>query len=387
MDFTFTEEQASIRETIQKFITKELKRDEVRKRDESMAFPADMFKTIRDMGFCGLTVPEAWGGGGPNTLGAVLVAEELSSIYPALAAAFIASTFCGGNVISAMGSPEQKNRFLPELAQGSLMFSYALREPGDAYGRSLVKTTAARSGKGFLLNGEKAWVRLADRADYLVTLASTIDEKNSGPALSVFIVDAKAKGIAVHPAEKIGFDSMSLCRVTFEGTALTDGDILGGPGMLNRGGEQFEALMDSENLEVACTAVGLAQGAYAYASQYSKERIQFGKPIVDFGAVKHMLVDSALKIKSARLLAYQAASLRDRGIPASVEAAMARVSAVEAAHTAALNCVQVLGGYGYAKEYDAQRYMRDALVLLTGGEPVEVIKDSIGAMLSLSSGA
>jgi len=383
MDFAFSEEQGMIRETVRNFMSRECPRDVAKKTDESGQFPSGLFGTIKEMGFCGLTVPEAYGGGGPNTLGAVLVAEELASLYPSLAAVFIASAFCGGNTISSMGSPEQKRRFLPDLVQGASLFAYAFRERDEAYGGGPVKTTAAASGDAYLLNGVKSWVRLADRADYFLVTATTDPGKEPPGGMTVFIVDAKSNGISIQAADAVGFDSVNLCEVVFKDVAVGASDILGGPEMLGRGGEQFERLIDSENLEVAGVAVGLAQGAFEYASQYAKDRVQFGKPIVDFGAVRHMLVDMAVKIRSARMLAYQAAWRNDRGENNAIESAVARVTAVEAAHSAAFDCVQVLGGYGYAREYDAQRYLRDSLVMLTGGETIETIKDRIAETLSL----
>ncbi|RPI95860.1 MAG: hypothetical protein EHM32_04675 [Spirochaetales bacterium] len=385
MDFAFSEEQGLIRDTIQNFISRECQRDVAKKLDESRQFPSDLFQTIKEMGFCGLTIPEAYGGGGPNTLGAVLVVEELASLYPSLAAVFIASAFCGGNTISAMGSEEQKQRFLPALVQGASLFAYALREKEDAYGISPVKTIATAARDGFMLNGTKVWVRLADRADQLLALACTDPGKEHTKGLTMFVVDSKKKGIGIRAMEKVGFDSINLCQVTFKDVAVSASDILGGPEMLNQGWTQFERIIDSENLEVAGVAVGMAQGAFEYASQYAKDRVQFGKPIVDFGAVRHMLVDMAIKIRSARMLTYQAAWRNDHGEKMTIESAVARLNAVEAAGTASLNCVQVLGGYGYAQEYDAQRYLRDSLVMLTGAESVETIKERIGENLSLSS--
>lgn len=385
MEVIINQEQEIIRETIQKFVARECLRDVVRKQDESREFPADLYQNFSAMGFCGLTIPEAYGGGGPNTLGAVLVVEEIATMYPALSAAFIASAFCGGNIISTLGSQQQKERFLPKLVEGSLMFAYALKECDDSYDNSQVKTRATKSGKGFLINGTKTGVRLASRADYFIVLACNEPGENPVSGLTLFVVNAKDKGITIHQQEKVGFDSMSLCRVTFGDLALTAADILGGPDMLNRGNEMYSTIINSEHLEVAGTAIGLAQGAYSYAVQYAKERVQFGKQIVNFGAVRHLLVEMAIKIKSARLLTYEAAWLQDQGKNYSTEVAIARVTAIDAAHTAALNCVQVLGGYGYANEYDAQRYLRDALVLLTGGETIEVIKTSIGEMLNLQA--
>lgn len=383
MDFPLSEEQGCIRNTIRKFVAKECGREAVKKRDEAREFPTDLFQTLKRMGFCGLTIPESYDGGGPNALGAVLVVEELAAIYPTLAAAFIAASFCGGKTIADMGSLEQKRRLLPQLAQGELLCAYAWKEPDEIYGTSPIQTRAIPNGAGYRLNGTKLWVRLADRADYLMTVARTEDNADEKQGLTCFVVDAKQQGISIQPHDKVGFDSTNLCRVTFKNVLVAQTDILGGAEMLGRGWEQYERMMVSEHLEVAAVCVGLAQGAYAYAAQYAKERVQFGRPIVTFGAVRHLLVDAALAIRSARMLAYQAAWQLDQGDKVSNEAAMARVQAVHAAQMASLGAVQILGGYGYTMEYDAQRYLRDAVVALTGGESVEMLKDGIGASMAL----
>ena len=385
MNFALSEEQQLIRETIHNFVVRECSRDSVKKMDENREYPAGLFSTIQTMGFCGLIVPEEFGGGGPDTMGAVLVVEELAALYPSLAAIFIASTFCGGNIISSLGSQDQKKRLLPEIVDKASLFAYALRESDDAYGQFSARTRAVASGNGFVLSGTKVGVRLADRADYYLVLANTDPEKDPEQGLTVFIVDSKKKGITVRPTDKVGFDSITIGAVEFNNVALDASDVLGGPEMINRGWPQLQRIMESENLEVAGVALGMAQGAYEYATRYAKDRVQFGKPIIDFGAVRHMLADMAIQIKGARLIAYQAAWLNDKGENPAIESVMARYHAVGAASAAALNCVQVLGGYGYAREYDAQRYLRDAVVMLTGGESVEVIKENIAKSLALEA--
>ncbi len=385
MNFALSEEQQLIRETIHNFVVRECSRDSVKKMDERREYPAGLFKKIQDMGFCGLLVPETYGGGGPNTIGAVLVVEELAALYPPLAAIFIASTFCGGNIISALGSPDQKKRLLPAVVDEATLFAYALRESDDAYGQFSATTRAVASGNGFVLNGAKVGVRLADRADHFLVLASTDPEKEQERGLTLFIVDSKKKGIAVKPMDKVGFDSINIGTVLFEDVSLDASDVLGGPGMVDKGWTQLQRIMESENIEVAGVALGMAQGAYEYASQYARDRVQFGKPIIEFGAVRHMLADMAIQISGARLIAYQAAWLNDKGENPAIESVMARYHAVGAANTAAFNCVQVLGGYGYAREYDAQRYLRDAVVMLTGGESAEVIKENIARSLALEA--
>jgi alkylation response protein AidB-like acyl-CoA dehydrogenase len=197
-------------------------------------------------------------------------------------------------------------------------------------------------------------------------------------------VDLKTPGISKSVIEKVGVRGMSLCQVDFRDVVVPGEDVLDGSARLNSGWDQLVTVMESEHLETAACGLGIAQGVYDYAANYAKERVQFGKPIVKFEAVLHMLVDMAVSIHISRLLAYRAGWLADRGKSCLLEAVMARAHAAETARRAGMQSMQVLGGYGYTMEYDVQRYVRDSLVLLGGGRPVEVLKNSMGALLDLS---
>ena len=383
MDFALSEEQGFIRDTIRKFIAKECDREKIKKMEEEGEFPQGLFQTVAQMGFCALTIPESYGGGGPDALGAALVAQELATIYPVLAGIYTSSALCGGFNITQLASDEQKERYLPEIAQGKLLFTYAIEEPGAAYGLNRVKTTAEKDGEGYVINGTKTFVRLAERADYILTLVSTRKDEDPRDGLTIFLLDAKTPGITVNPLEKVGFDSSTLCDVVFDAVKVPKEAIVGGPEKINQGWDQYTKLMAARHLEIAILGVGIAKGAYEYAAQYAKEREQFGRPIAHFGSVKCMLVDMAIKINAARNLLYQACWLADTKGSFLAEAIMARICASQAARSASMDCVQILGGYGYANEYDAQRYLRDSLVLFEGNTTEEEIKDSLAGLLKL----
>lgn len=380
MDFQLSDDQRDIMDTIKKFTARDCPREFVRELDSKGEYPRKLIDMIAEMGFCGLTVEEKYGGAGRNVLGAVLVAEELSAVYPALAGAFIASAFCGGINISNLGSEEQKRKFLPGLAQGSLLFTYGMSEGGPDM--TPEKTIAFREGGKFVLNGNKSFVRLADRADFILTLARTGQDQDKRKGLTIFIVNGKDSAVTVKAVEKLGYNGLSLCEVHFDHVLLPEEHILGGIGGLNRGWEQCLKITETEHLEIAACSLGIAQGAFDYAASYSRERVQFGKPIVKFESIQHMLADMAMDIKAARLMTYQAGWLADEGRPCALEAAMARTYASEMARRASLQCLQILGGYGYTMEYDAQRYLRDSTVLLGGGT-AETLKGSVGDLLGL----
>ncbi len=386
MGFELTDEQKDLKDMIRKFVSKECPRDVVMGLDGREEFPGGMIKKVAGMDLCGLAIDEEYGGVGRSILGAVIVAEEISTIYPVLAGAFVSPTLCGGKNISDLGSNDQKKKYLPGLARGSLFFTCGLSEPGTGFsGLSSIRTTALRDGGKFILNGAKTFVRLADTADYMLTLARTEESGDDKKGLSFFIVDMKTPGISVNKIEKTGFNGFGLGEVTLFNVCVPEEDLLGGVEKINLGWDQLATVQESDHLEVAACSLGIAQGAYDYAANYAGERVQFGKAIVEFEAVRHMLVDMAMDIQSVRLLTYRAAWLADQGRPCLLEAAMARAHASETAKKAALQCLQIFGGYGYAMEYDAQRYVRDSLTLMGGGVTLEVLKNSIGGLLGLNN--
>ncbi len=350
MDLRLTDEQAAIRETVRDFMAKECPREVARDLDAHAEFPRALLNRIAALGFCGLTAPEEFGGAGDNLLGAAIVVEEIAALAPVLAGAFASATLRGGRVIARLGSDEQKKRWLPALARGELLFTYAEGE-------------LALEDSG--LRGICKFVALADEADYVI---ARVDD-------SCWILGAKGDGMRIQRVKKLGFRGAHLCRVAFEGAHC---ERLGGA-------EDWHMIASLRQIETSAVCVGIAQGAYDYAAQYARERIQFGKPIVEFEAIQHMLVDMAIDLRATRLLLYQACSLAEHGMPHALEAAVAKARAVELARRAALQTVQILGGYGYMMEYDAQRYVRDALALLDGSTSVEVLKNEIGILLGLAN--
>ncbi len=346
-----TDEQRAIQETIRDFMTKECPREVARDLDAREEFPRALLAQIAALGFCGLNVPEEFGGGGADLLGAVIVIEEIAALAPALAGAFAGVTLRGGRAIAQLGSEEQKKRWLPAIARGELLFTYAEGElTGDACS----------------VWGVCPFVALADQVDYMIARVGD----------ACLVVDPKSDGVRVRSVKKLGLRGAHLCRVTFDGAP---GESLGEV-------EAWRALVPLRHIETTALCVGIAQGAYDYAAQYARERVQFGKPILEFEAIRHMLVDTAMDLRAARLLLYQACSLADQGLPHALEATLAHARGVELARRAALQAVQILGGYGYMMEYDAQRYARDALALLDGSESLEVAKNDIAVLLGLTGG-
>ncbi len=377
MDFALTEEQGFIRDTIKKFVAKECEREAVKIMDEEGAFPADLFGKLSGIGLCALTVPEADGGGGPNALGAVIVTAELAAIYPALAGLFATQSLCAGQLIADLGTPEQKKKYLPGIMDGSLLMTLALMEPGQGYTEADHKTTAAPDGDRLILNGTKAFVRLADHAGFMIAYVGTGSDGGAGDFV---VVDLRSPGVVVRLLPSVGFSGMNLCEVSLESAAVGASERLGGSAGAVTDRKKWEKVMSAEHLAVAACGIGLARGAYDYALNYARERVQFGQPIIKFGAVTEMLVDMVQQTRAATLLTYQAASGVDSGRDCLEETIQARIAATEAARSAALHGVQIFGGYGYAMEYDAQRYLRDSMVLLSGGGTRQVLSNTLAGL-------
>ncbi|NOZ50338.1 MAG: hypothetical protein GXP37_09880 [Chloroflexi bacterium] len=376
MNFNLTDEQSFIQATIRKFMRRECPRPLAHELDEQGAFPGDPRQKLARLGFCSLTVPEAYGGGGPDLVAAAIVVEEIARLAPVLAGAFASTALYGGEAITLLGSAEQKQRLLPAVAADELSFSLALNEPaGD------MPTTVIAQGDGYVLQGRKAFVSLADSADYLLVLA----QSDANGAQSLFLVPAQASGIRRQAVEMVGYHGMGLFTVEFDQVHVSADKLLGGAEAWHQGKNQARILGTIEHVAQTAMALGIAQGAYEYTLGYAQERRQFGHALADFEAIRHMLVDLAIEIQAVRLMLTQACWQADQGRPFALEAAMARLRAGKLARQAGLQAVHILGGYGYTTEYDAQRALRDALVLFSGSETPALLKNSIGDLLALSS--
>jgi alkylation response protein AidB-like acyl-CoA dehydrogenase len=383
MDFRLSDEQAFVQDTIRKFVARDCPRETARALDEQARFPTELLQKLAVTGLCALTVPEDFGGGGRDLVGAVIVIEELASVAPVLAGAFARLALVGGVAIADLGTEGQKARWLPEIATGRLLFTTAIAEPDDD--RSDVRATRATEGDTLCLDGTRPFVPLARQAHYFLTLARTVPGPAAANKLSLLAVDAAAPGLAITDVEKIGLRGAGLGRLTFTDVRVPAEAVLGGPAGLDRGREQARHLRALEQLEAAAMALGIAQGAFRYAANYARERVQFGQPIVSFEAIQHMFVEMAVELQASRLLLHHASWLASQKQPFALEAGLAQAHTVEFARKAALQCLHILGGYGFMMEYDAQRYVRDALSLLSGSEPVEVLKSSLGVLLGLGA--
>ncbi len=383
MDFSLSIEHKMIQDSVREFVEKECPIERVRELDEKDEFPMEIFRKMKPLGFSGLTIAEEYGGTGRDVLGGVIVVEELSRRFPALGWLYVMSAFYGGMNIGQNGNEKQRRQFLPKIARGEILFSYALTEPNVGSDAASIQTTANRHNEGFKLSGTKTLITGADHADYILTLARTDENVPKHKGLTIFIVDKRKAGIEITTMAKLGYKGSTSCEVVFDEVELNAEDILGGATCVNNGWPQLLATLDVEHVEIAACSVGLAQGAFEEAMSYAKKREQFGQPIGRFQAIQHMLAEMATEIQTARLLLYYTTWLVEQTRSCSLESAMAKYYASEVAKHVSLQAMQIFGGYGYMMEYDIQRFVRDALVLPIGGGTTQILKNIIAGRLGL----
>jgi len=356
LSFDFTDEQELFRRTMREFATRRLSKEycrEVEARDE---FPWDMWDKLREEGLTGVGIPEEYGGQGGGIIEQVILDEELSRTMAGLYW-LLGITLFDAKAIAAVGSDEQKQRFLPEIAAGNLMFAISLTEPGggtDAL--NAMQTRARKVDGGWVINGTKMWSTLAHVAHRLFLVARTADTEKSSHGVTVFLCDAKSPGVTATPIPKLGMRSLGSCEVSLEDVFIPDEDVLG---EVDHGWRVLAETLNSERIMNGANCSGALAGVLEDMVAYAQERRAFGKPLGQFQAVQHMIADTYAGLEISRLLTYRAAWLQSLGRPCAVESTVAKLVASEQCFAGADRGMQVLGGYGYAMEYDMQRYWRD----------------------------
>jgi acyl-CoA dehydrogenase len=363
VDFSFTEEQKLLKQSIREFVDKEIKGEYARNLDEdsSRQFIDDaMWKKLQDLGVFALSVPEEYGGVGGSFVDELIVIEEFSRGTAAIGTIIAIVISFGTRTILFNGNEEQRRFYLPKLAKGEIKFSMALTEPGggtDILGS--IKTVARQNGDYFVVNGEKIFISCADAADYLLTIVRT-DEKTpqKTKSLSIFIIDAKnTSGIEINRIRKFTIKGASACEIFFDDVKVPRKDMLG---EIHNGWFHLLKTLNHERIILTAVTNGIGQAALEDMVTYAKNRKAFGKPIGQFQAIQHKIADTALELELAKLITYKAASLLEKGQPCYLEAAMAKLFSTEMAFKAATRGLDILAGYGVTLEYDMQRYFRDS---------------------------
>ncbi len=330
----------------------------VKQDDETETFRPEIFRQLGAAGLCGIPTAEAWGGLGLGYVEYALALEEIAKIAPSWAVC-VAVNGLPQIILTLFGNDAQRARHLPQLASGEKLGAFALSEPGSGSDAASLRTTAVRDGDHYVLNGTKFWITHGGYADVYVVMART---GGAGPrGISAFLVEKGTAGLGYgKKEEKMGLRASPTVELVLDNARIPVENLLGGEG---DGFRVAMSALDSGRITIAATSVGLAQAALDCAAAYACQRRQFDTQIIDFQGVGFMLADMASRVETARLLVHKAAWLRDQGQPYSHIAAMAKCVATDAAMAVSTDAVQVLGGYGYTREYPVERLMRDAKVM------------------------
>lgn len=356
MDFTLSDEHRELQRMLRAFFEKEAPTHVIAELDREERYPAELYAKMADLGLCGMTIAEEYGGSPADELAACIVAEEMARAGACLVYAYAPTvTFCAKG-IQLFGTEEQKREYLPEVAAGRQRFAMALTEPEAGSDLTHLATRAVRDAGDFVINGQKVFTTGADTADHLFAFVRTDPGSTAHHGLSVLIVPRTAPGVSVRTLPKLAGQATHTCEVFLDDVRVPARALVG---ELDRGARVIFELLDAERINVGAQACGIAQGALDFALRYAEERRQFGQPVADFQAVGHMLADMALDVEAARLITWRAAWKKDQGLPCSMDASMAKIAGSEASTRCALRGMQVLGGYSYMVEYPMERYYRE----------------------------
>ncbi len=359
MHFELTEEQKMIQAMCRRFTEKEIKPVAARL-DEAKEHPADLCRKMGELGLMGIAIPEEYGGAGMDYISYILAIIEISKGCASTGVIMSVNNSLYCFPVNTFGSPEQKEKYLTPVASGKAIGCYALTEAGAGSDPASMSTTAKLDGDSWVLNGEKKFITNGNVSDYCVVAAVTDREKGS-KGISSFIVDSKnTPGFSVgRVEEKLGIKASGTAELVFNDARIPKENLLGEAGA---GLKQMLTTLDAGRLGIGAQAVGIGRAVLDEAVEYSKTREQFGRPISKFQAIQWKLADMATELDAAELLLLRAAWLQGSGKPFEKESAMAKMFASDVAMRAAVEGVQVLGGYGYSKDFPMERHMRDAKI-------------------------
>jgi alkylation response protein AidB-like acyl-CoA dehydrogenase len=357
MDFALSDDQREIQALARDFAQAEIE-PHAGDWDRGHAFPRELIGKLAELGFMGVCVPETYGGGGADFLSYILVLEELSRADAGVGVTVAVHTSAATLPILTFGTDEQRSRFVPPLARGEAVGAFALTEPESGSDAGALRTAATPNGDGWTISGSKQWITNGAFGGTVLLFART-DPDTPGPkGVSAFILDGDHIEVT-REEEKLGLNSSSTVDLVID-----DAEV-GRDRLLHEEGKGFTvamATLDGGRIGIAAQALGIAQAAYDVARDYALERRQFGKRIADFQAIQWKLADMATEIDAARLLVYRAAWLKQEGKPHTEEGAKAKLFASEMARRQTAEAIQILGGYGYTKEFPVERYYRDAKI-------------------------
>ena len=368
MNFQLNDEQLDLRNTVREFAEREI-RPHVMEWDEASQFPLDTIKELGKLGLMGIIFPAEYGGAGMGYVEYVIAIEELSRVDGSVGIIVAAHTSLCSNHIFIAGSEEQKRKYIPKLATGEFIGAWGLTEPGSGSDAGGARCSAVRKGNKWVLNGTKTFCTNGHYADVMVVIAVT-DKTAHTHGLSAFVVEKGTKGFRAGKKEnKLGLRASDTAEMIFEDCEIPAENLIGkeGDGFIDA-----MRVLDGGRISIAALGLGMAQGAYESALNYSKERKQFGKAISEFQAIQWKLADMSVEIDAARLLTMRSAWMKDDGQKTTLESSMAKLYTSEVAVRAANEAVQIHGGYGFIKDYPAEKFYRDVKLCTIGEGTSEI---------------
>ncbi len=358
MDFEFTSEERIVRETVREFAQKELM-PVAKEIDENHIIPPEIIKKLAKLGFFGVTIPQDYGGAGLSFTSYIIIIEEISKVCASTGVMLSVHNSLTCNSIYMLGSKEQKRKYLPKLTSGEKIGCFMLTEPEAGSDAASISSSVDKEDDFYIINGNKIFVTNGGYKGYGILFA-THNKAQRHRGISSFILDLETEGVnLLRNEEKMGLRGTYTSAFALDNVRIPKDCILAGEG---KGFKVAMELLDSGRVSIAAQALGMAEGAFERAFEYAKERKQFGKPLNSFQAIQFKIADMAMRIEAARLLTYQAASMKDNHKNPILEASMAKTYASEAATYVTKEAIQIHGGYGYIKEYEVERMYRDARI-------------------------
>lgn len=370
MNFDSTDNQKMIEQMVRDFAEKEI-RPHVMEWDESQEFPRALFSKLGELGLMGVLVPTEYGGSGMGYLEYVTVLTEIGKVCGSIGLSVAAHNSLGTGHILQFGNEEQKQRWLPKLATGEHLAAWGLTEQNTGSDAGGMLTTAVADGDDYILNGSKNFITHGKLGDVAVVIART-GEKGDSHGMTAFVVERGTPGFSAGKKEdKLGMRASETTEMIFDNCRIPKSQVLGEVG---EGFIQSMKVLDGGRISIAALSLGIAKGAYLAAKQYSKERHQFNQPISNFQGIAFKLADMATEIEAAELLTLQAADMKNRGMKVTRESAYAKYYASEVSVRVATEGVQIFGGYGYTKDFPAEKYYRDSKLCTIGEGTSEIQK-------------
>ena len=382
MDFAFTKEQEAFRETLRDFIARECPPELDRQLDEQARYPFELVPKVVETGLLGLPFPEEYGGSGGGPMEFVIAAEETAYGSAAVAAIFILPAFFAGEMLYMNGSEAQKKEWLPKVARGEIRGCFGLTEPNAGSDAVHIETRAVQDGDAFVINGQKTMISGVDVATHMM-LATNTSPGGEYSGMTLFMVPTDTPGLTWRRLGKIGSEVIGVFEVFFDDVRVPIDNVIGGPEMLNQGWLQLMRQLDMERIMIAAQYTGMSARATDDAVAYAKQRVQFGKKIGQYQMIQAILADMTIGVQTSRLMTYYAAWLKANEMPCNLAASQAKIYATETARKVTIDGMQVMGGYGYLKEFDMQRFVRDALLGPIGGGTNQIQRLIIARELGL----